>query len=72
MDTYVYAPKDDEKHRTAWREPYTETELEGIRALVTATRDLGIAFVYAIAPGCDMRIPEPVCFLCFLWFWGGF
>ena len=26
MNAYVYAPKDDPRHRTRWREPYDEQE----------------------------------------------
>ena len=26
MNAYMYAPKDDLKHRAHWREPYTESE----------------------------------------------
>ncbi len=26
FNAYVYAPKDDKKHREGWREPYTEIE----------------------------------------------
>ena len=27
LNTYLYAPKDDHKHRAGWREPYTRAEL---------------------------------------------
>ena len=26
MNTYIYAPKDDIKHRALWRQPYTKEE----------------------------------------------
>jgi len=26
MNTYIYAPKDDIKHRALWRQPYTKDE----------------------------------------------
>ena len=26
LNTYLYAPKDDLKHRILWREPYSQTE----------------------------------------------
>eukprot|EP01052_Picozoa_sp_SAG31_P043394 SAG31_NODE_7213_length_1753_cov_2.334341_1_plen_45_part_10 len=27
LNTYMYSPKDDRKHRAAWREQYTTDEL---------------------------------------------
>lgn len=51
MTHYVYAPKDDPKHRSAWREPYTADELDGFRSLVDRS-DLTIGF--GISPGLDI------------------
>ena len=34
MDAYVYAPKDDPKHRATWRTPYDADELAGFATLV--------------------------------------
>ena len=31
LNTYLYCPKDDLKHRALWREPYTAEELLGLR-----------------------------------------
>ena len=31
MNCYIYAPKDDEKHRAEWRTSYTETELAWLK-----------------------------------------
>lgn len=59
LDTYVYAPKDDLKHRAVWREPYDARELERLRALVEAAAGAGVRFVYAIAPGLDVRFADP-------------
>ena len=33
MDTYVYAPKDDPKHRERWRDPYGSGKLDGFARL---------------------------------------
>ena len=33
LNTYVYAPKDDAKHRVYWREPYSVEE-SGITLIV--------------------------------------
>ena len=58
LNTYLYAPKDDLKHRTLWREAYTEEELSALSVLVVGCRERGVEFVYAIAPGLDLRYAE--------------
>lgn len=48
---YVYAPKDDPKHRQAWRVPYDGTELAGLEGLVAAgTLRVG----FALSPGLSI------------------
>lgn len=54
MDSYVYAPKDDYKHRAYWRELYTVEEAEHLTGLINAARDQGIVFYYALSPGLDI------------------
>lgn len=51
---YVYAPKDDFKHRAAWRELYTVEEGEHLQGLIAAARATGIDFYYALSPGLDI------------------
>ena len=58
LNTYLYAPKDDLKLRAAWRELYDEGELNDLRKLVNRCDKEGIAFVYAVAPGLDIRYAE--------------
>lgn len=55
LNTYFYGPKDDLKHRTVWREPYSPTEAQGLQDLITACSRRGIAFIYALGPGLDIR-----------------
>ncbi|TMP97696.1 MAG: hypothetical protein E6L09_12825 [Verrucomicrobia bacterium] len=55
MNTYLYAPKDDLKHRTLWRARYTEREAGELRDLMRECRNQGLGFIYAIAPGLDIR-----------------
>lgn len=50
-DCYVYAPKDDPRHREQWRDPYPADELARFRELAEAAQRNGVRFVYAIAPG---------------------
>ncbi|KAH8268657.1 hypothetical protein KR026_011278 [Drosophila bipectinata] len=54
MDSYMYAPKDDYKHRAFWREMYTVEEADHLSSLITAAKDAGIVFYYALSPGLDM------------------
>ncbi|KAI8423282.1 hypothetical protein MSG28_014307 [Choristoneura fumiferana] len=54
LDMYVYAPKDDYKHRAYWRELYTVEEAEHLTSLISAARAQGITFCYALSPGLDI------------------
>ena len=58
LDTYVYAPKDDVHHRARWREPYGAEEAAALRTLTEACCARAIRFVYAIAPGLDIRYSD--------------
>ena len=55
LNTYLYAPKDDLKHRTLWRELYSDSESEALRQLVHACERRKIRFIYALSPGLDIR-----------------
>lgn len=54
LNTYMYAPKDDFKHRAYWRELYSVEEAEQLTSLITAAKEAGIVFYYAISPGLDI------------------
>ncbi|ESO96834.1 hypothetical protein LOTGIDRAFT_115468 [Lottia gigantea] len=54
LNTYMYAPKDDSKHRSFWRDLYTVEEAESLTSLIEAATSNNITFVYAISPGLDM------------------
>jgi hyaluronoglucosaminidase len=54
MNAYVYAPKDDPKHRSRWREPYDADEHARFRALVSTAESNGVRFGFAISPGLDI------------------
>ena len=54
MNTYLYAPKDDLKHRLFWREPYSESEAAELKELIRECRSKGLLFIYAIGPGLDL------------------
>ena len=54
MNTYLYAPKDDLKHRLFWRELYSEREADDLRDLIRECRSKGLRLIYAIAPGLNL------------------
>lgn len=54
LNTYMYAPKDDYKHRAYWRELYSVEEAENLTYLITSAKDRDVTFVYAISPGLDI------------------
>ncbi|KAM3862708.1 protein O-GlcNAcase [Diretmus argenteus] len=54
LSTYLYAPKDDYKHRMFWRELYSVEEAEQLMTLISAAKEHGIEFIYAISPGLDI------------------
>lgn len=44
---FVYAPKDDYKHRASWRELYTVEEGEHLQGLISAAKSSGIDCEFA-------------------------
>ncbi len=54
LNTYLYAPKDDLKHRANWRSLYDEAQSAELAALIGDTRRHGLRFIYALAPGLDL------------------
>ena len=59
LNTYLYAPKDDLKHRALWREVYSDAETGMLRPLIQACRERHIRFIYALSPGLDIRYSPP-------------
>jgi len=59
LNTYLYAPKDDLRHRARWREPYPAGEATELRDLIAACSAAGVQFVYALAPGLDPAFAQP-------------
>lgn len=56
LNTYIYAPKDDPKHRSQWRALYTDKEINVMRELVDTAIKNNVRFVYAISPGLDIDL----------------
>ncbi|VEL23279.1 unnamed protein product [Protopolystoma xenopodis] len=54
MNAYLYAPKDDTKHRQAWRELYTLQEEQQIKNLIVEAEEQGVLFIFAVSPGLDI------------------
>lgn len=55
LNTYLYAPKDDLKHRAIWREPYSAAEAETLGDVIRACKQRSLRFIYALSPGLDIR-----------------
>jgi protein O-GlcNAcase/histone acetyltransferase len=55
LNTYLYAPKDDLKHRALWRELYSSSELNSLRQLIQRCRERNVQFIYGISPGLDIQ-----------------
>jgi len=55
LNTYLYAPKDDLKHRALWRELYAASETDNLASLIKACRQRDVRFIYALSPGLDIR-----------------
>ena len=51
MNTFFYAPKDDEYHRAKWREFYPEKEIMQLKKLLEAARFNELDFCWCIGPG---------------------
>lgn len=51
MDTFYYAPKDDEYHREKWREVYPEKELDDLKNLYDSATENQLDFCWSIGPG---------------------
>lgn len=56
MNAYIYAPKDDPKHRAQWRSLYTGAELERMTDLIDTANAHYVKFIYAISPGGDINL----------------
>nr|XP_043877812.1 protein O-GlcNAcase isoform X2 [Solea senegalensis] len=54
LNTYLYGPKDDLKHRLLWREVYSPEEEAQLRTLIAEAHSRGLRFVYALSPGQDI------------------
>uniref|UniRef100_A0A8C5H6B7 protein O-GlcNAcase n=1 Tax=Gouania willdenowi TaxID=441366 RepID=A0A8C5H6B7_GOUWI len=54
LNTYLYGPKDDLKHRLLWREVYSPEEEGQLRTLIVEAESRGLRFVYALSPGQDI------------------
>lgn len=54
MNAYLYAPKDDIKHRQSWRDLYTAEEEQQLQSLITESTEAGVLFIFALSPGLDV------------------
>ncbi|CAH8568500.1 unnamed protein product [Dicrocoelium dendriticum] len=54
MNAYLYAPKDDVKHRQSWRDLYTPAEEEQLQSLINESTEAGVLFIFSLSPGLDV------------------
>uniref|UniRef100_A0A914XDK7 GH84 domain-containing protein n=1 Tax=Plectus sambesii TaxID=2011161 RepID=A0A914XDK7_9BILA len=59
MNAYLYAPKDDLKHRAQWRDLYTPEETDHLQGLIQGAKEHGVTFIYALSPGIDIVYSSP-------------
>ena len=53
MNAYAYAPKEDERHRLRWREPYDADWEAAFAAFCRAAAARGVDVLAGVAPGLD-------------------
>lgn len=58
LNTYFYGPKDDLKHRTIWRELYSDSEIGILSEIITACDQRTLRFIYGLGPGLDVRYSD--------------
>lgn len=58
LNSYLYAPKDDAKHRSLWRELYTNHECAELRELIQSCAANDVIFFYGISPGLDIKYSD--------------
>uniref|UniRef100_A0A3P8Y7K3 protein O-GlcNAcase n=1 Tax=Esox lucius TaxID=8010 RepID=A0A3P8Y7K3_ESOLU len=59
LNTYLYGPKDDLKHRLLWREVYSPEEESQLSTLIVESEKRGVRFVYSLSPGQDIVFSSP-------------
>ncbi|CAG0883171.1 unnamed protein product [Cyprideis torosa] len=59
INSYLYAPKDDYKHRAFWRVLYTVEEAEHLSSLIKAAKEHDVTFYFAVSPGLDITYSSP-------------
>lgn len=55
LNTYLYGPKDDLKHRTHWRELYSKEEIGFLEKSILQCQQANIDFGFALGPGLDIE-----------------
>lgn len=55
FSSYIYAPKEDAYHRTAWFDSYPRAMIHRFQKLIELSRELSIDFNFALSPGLSIR-----------------
>ena len=56
LKTYFYCPKEDQFHRTHWRDSYSDDWLDKFRSFTSDANSKGIDVIFGISPGKDFKI----------------
>lgn len=59
MNAYLYAPKDEPRHRAQWREPYDREEMARFEELARVASANGVRFAFSVSPGLDVEYESP-------------
>lgn len=54
LNVYLYAPKDDMKHRAKWSDLYSPAEVSELSDLILSAQTFGVQFVFCVSPGLSI------------------
>ena len=58
MNSYLYAPKDDPRHRSDWRKLYPAKKILEFKELASQAKKNGVKFIYAMSPGLTFKYSD--------------
>lgn len=62
MNSFFYAPKDDEYHRAKWSEPYPEKELAELKILFDTAKENELDVCWCVGPGLTYKYTSEIDF----------
>tara|TARA_A100001015_G_C14965253_1_gene702670 strand:- start:144 stop:1193 length:1050 start_codon:yes stop_codon:yes gene_type:complete len=58
LRSYLYCPKEDQFHRTIWRELYSNEWMDEFKHFVSIADSKGIEIIFGISPGIDFELDD--------------